>query len=340
MSGDLANDEWVGNITATDVGTYDYMFRFSADGGSTWRLCDTDGTSGDPDFDPSAVGTLEVSDELVELADACNLQFPHVVSEGAVGEAIEVYGRVTEPPLTGSGQSDPDLVAELLVGPLDEDPASNPGAFETISAGINDNTIDLGADEDEYVATFTPSSAGEFAVAYRFSVDGGTNWRYCDLDADESTFEADAMGWIAVTDGTPDVVDFCHVFQESLMDDPAGGGPTVTLELYEDPTTVGNDGANSGEFDVEAGWGRPRSNPALWSPSRWTPLAYKGLRAGFPNNYEYEGEAYAAGNAPGAGNWEIFVRARQTGATYWTYCDTDEGTAEVMLDAATSLTVQ
>lgn len=339
-SGDLANDVWTAAITTNDANTYNYLYRFSADGGTTWRLCDTDGTSGDDDFDPTAVGTLEVSDVLVSLADACNLQFPEVVSTGEVGVAIDVYGRVTEPPLTGSGQTDPDLVAELLVGPAGEDPTANFAAFETVTAGINANTIDLGPDEDEYVASWSPATAGEYSIGYRFSVDGGDNWSYCDLDADESSFAPDGLGWVAVTDGAPDVVDFCHVFQQALMDDPAGAGPTITVELFDDPTTIGNDGANSGDFTVESGWGRPRSNPALWPASRWTGLGYKGLRAGFPNNYEYEGDAYGAGNAPAAGNYQIFVRAKPSGAPHWTYCDTDEGNAEVLLDAATTLTVQ
>ena len=40
------NDEYWTTMTPTSVGTYEYAYRFSGDGGSSWTYCDTSG-SGD-----------------------------------------------------------------------------------------------------------------------------------------------------------------------------------------------------------------------------------------------------------------------------------------------------
>ena len=51
VAGDLANDEYEGDITAPSTsGSYDYAYRFSTDGGLSWRYVDLGGDSLDGPF--------------------------------------------------------------------------------------------------------------------------------------------------------------------------------------------------------------------------------------------------------------------------------------------------
>jgi len=60
-SGDSSQvyDEYVASLTADATGTFDYAYRFSADGGATWRYCDLDGS--DNGYDPAQAGALDVA---------------------------------------------------------------------------------------------------------------------------------------------------------------------------------------------------------------------------------------------------------------------------------------
>lgn len=342
VAGDLANDVWSAAVPAlATAGDYGFAFRFSADGGTTWLLCDTDGTTGPADFDAQALGTLEVLEELIELPDACRLQFPHIVEAATVGDAVEFFGRVSKAGLTGSGTAHVNLQGQLLIGPAGGDPVANPTAFTTIAAALNPAPINPAAGEDEYVAQWTPTAAGDYTFAFRFSVDSGANWLTCGLQdaaSPSGLFTTSRMGTL-VAATSPDTIDFCHVWQDALTDDAAAATqPTLTVEVFEDPVTVGNDGANAGQLEVEAAAIALELNPAL-AAATWNPLPYKGLRVGFANNYEYEGAVYTAGNHPTAGNYRVVARVRKAGSATWTYCDTDETAGAFRLDAATPLTV-
>jgi len=52
------NDEYQATITPTASGTFDYAYRFSGDGGSSWTYCDLNGSS--DGYDPSQSGVLTV----------------------------------------------------------------------------------------------------------------------------------------------------------------------------------------------------------------------------------------------------------------------------------------
>jgi len=52
---------------------------------------------------------------------------------------------------------------------------------------------------DEYVAALTVAQAGAYTTAYRFSVDGGLSWTYCDLDGSANGFQADQAGLLLVS---------------------------------------------------------------------------------------------------------------------------------------------
>jgi hypothetical protein len=52
------NDEYSADITPASAGTYDYVYRFSGDGGTTWRYCDTQDHA---TFSASAAGVMTVN---------------------------------------------------------------------------------------------------------------------------------------------------------------------------------------------------------------------------------------------------------------------------------------
>lgn len=59
VPGDLSNDEYWQSVVPVASGTYRYAFRFSRDGGVSWRLCDIDPGSADG-FSIDRTGTLTV----------------------------------------------------------------------------------------------------------------------------------------------------------------------------------------------------------------------------------------------------------------------------------------
>lgn len=340
--GDLANDEYGAALIIGDGGTYRYAARFRIDDGD-WVYCDLDGSENGIDEDQ--LGVVEVR-EIGELVDACNLQFPNIIENGQIGGTITYFGRVSEAGLTGSSSAHPAIVGELFVGPpgvaaADVDPASDFSSFTSVPARLSTNAIDLAPGEDEYVATFAAQNQGERVFGFRFSADAGTTWSYCGLQDDvtpSGVFAPVKLGAFTAT-ATPDTIDFCHVWEETLDDDvDTSTLPLITVEVFEDPLTVGNGGVNSDQLEVEAAAVPLEENPA-WSDVAWNPLAFKDLRPGEPNNYEYEGNPYTAATHPAAGSFNVVARVRRAGTTIWTYCDVDEAAARFRLSAATRLTV-
>ena len=65
-SGDLANDEYAGTLTApATVGSYDFAARVSADGGASWLSCDLGGDTcggagSDDGYSAATAGSLTV----------------------------------------------------------------------------------------------------------------------------------------------------------------------------------------------------------------------------------------------------------------------------------------
>jgi len=339
--GDLANDIYTGVIPGQSEGDYAYAYRFSADGGGSWTWCDT---SGSPPFDANELGRLETRDVVVNLPDSCRLQFPAIVTSAVVGQSVTVFGRVTEGVLTGTGSQAANLKAELLVGPATEDPAATPAAFTVVPATLRTSgVINPGPNEDEYEANFIGTSAGEYAFAYRFSVDNGQNWSYCDLDSTTGagTYSRKKIGYARVfaAAAAPDLIDYCNIWQGTLSAAVADDSPLVTIETFEsgltDMTFTGS------EIEAQLGYGPVASNPALPGAFTWNPafMPYKGPRASVPNNQEYEGRIYANTAKPLAGTYGVAVRVRRSGSNTWAYCDTNNTTMNYFVDQATSLTM-
>jgi glycosidase/fibronectin type 3 domain-containing protein len=108
-----------------------------------------------------------------------NLQWPpsmtHTIS--AVSRTDNVYGQVWIDGVTNQPGATPSLIAQLGFGPDGSDPDGN-AAWQWVDAAFN---VDAG-NNDEFVATLQPETVGTFDYAYRYSVTGGRDWVYADLD--------------------------------------------------------------------------------------------------------------------------------------------------------------
>jgi len=116
------------------------------------------------------------------VVDWCRLQWP--LDEAATaGAAVTVYGRVWDEGLTDRTtgvDAEPGLVGQAGYGPDASEPADN-AAWTWFAAAGNPAWVDTEEpNNDEYQATFAAPAAGTYDLAYRFSLDGGTTWLYCD----------------------------------------------------------------------------------------------------------------------------------------------------------------
>ncbi|MBI3179488.1 MAG: hypothetical protein HYZ27_07480, partial [Deltaproteobacteria bacterium] len=158
---------------------------------------DRGGTSGTLANGWTYTGVLNETD-LAGEADFCNLQFPPATTVQTGQNTELIYGRVYEAGLTEPGGADPTVIAELGYGPTATDPTVTAG-WSFVAATFN---TQIGND-DEYQASITAPAAGTYAYTYRFSLDDGINFTYCDLDGAGSnsglTFDPAQLGVMTVT---------------------------------------------------------------------------------------------------------------------------------------------
>ena len=164
------------------------------DGGACVADGDEDGVADVGDNCPT-VSNLGQADrngdnvgDACEVVDYCRLQF---VSENAidVGQSVDVYGRLYEQGLTDQSplvDVDALVVAEAGYGPPGEAPDGNGWVWSPAAPTPGWNGNNAGeADNDEYFVTLDniPLGTGTHIVAFRFSVDGGNTYTYCDSGA-------------------------------------------------------------------------------------------------------------------------------------------------------------
>jgi hypothetical protein len=92
--------------------------------------------------------------------------------------------------------------AQLGFGPATANPEYQPG-WSWTPASFNVQS----GNNDEYMASFTAPGAGDYRYAYRFSLDGGNSWTYCDKNQGDFgagsnlnlTFDLENLGVLTVT---------------------------------------------------------------------------------------------------------------------------------------------
>jgi hypothetical protein len=85
----LNDDEYMARVREYDVGVYDYAYRYSLDGGLSWKLCDIDGS--DNGYDPAQAGELTVIPAIPEL------YFSEYIEGSGSNKAVEIYNPTGSP---------------------------------------------------------------------------------------------------------------------------------------------------------------------------------------------------------------------------------------------------
>jgi hypothetical protein len=108
-------------------------------------------------------------------ADFCAVQFPTSVSVTPGLTGPMVFGRIFEAGLTEAVGPPVGVTAQLGFGPITVNPEYQPG-WTWVSASYSAQV----GNEDEFGASLPPVSSGSYRYVYRFSLDGGHSWTYCD----------------------------------------------------------------------------------------------------------------------------------------------------------------
>lgn len=303
------NDEYSATLKVTAAGTYGYAFRFSRDGGTTWSTCDGDGSANG--FDKTKVGQLTVA-PLATPIGWCNLQSPTDTATRPNVATETIFGRVyVEGCTAGASQCD-KVIGQLGYGRGGVDPQESPSSYLWRDATYNTGHID--DNNDEYQATFTPTETGIFSYAYRFSVDGGDTWTYCDADGSTDGVQADQLGEVTVTGLT---VAWCNIqypatlsVAKDMSTGPMYGQVLVTGCTEGDKACT----ALKGQLGFGARAADPQATPSSYT---WVEATYNEGHTGDDND-----EWQAAFTPTMSGSFGYAFRFSGDDGFSWTYCDT------------------
>ncbi|MBN1209916.1 MAG: hypothetical protein JXB05_34010 [Myxococcaceae bacterium] len=134
-------------------------------------------------------------------ADLCSLLSPSSFSVTSNQLAPQLVGRLLEAGVTEAPGAAAGVLAEVGYGNLGSNPTTSP-TWRFFPASYQSQQ----GNEDEFAGTFVaPSVAAttDYALAFRFSFDGGLRWTYCDLNGAGSQagadFEPTQLGTMTVT---------------------------------------------------------------------------------------------------------------------------------------------
>ncbi|MFZ5470569.1 MAG: IPT/TIG domain-containing protein [Myxococcota bacterium] len=304
-----AGDEYVASLPAQAAGTYDvaYRFRYQA---RPYVYCDLDGSTNG--YDVQQAGKLVVAAPAVQ---ACKLQFVDKTSV-ASGDKVVAYGRVRVNGVTeGVGQG-LGVRGQVGVGTQGDDASASGAAWGWKEATFN---VDVATGEDEYQAEFQPAYTGTRAVSFRFSVDNGSTWTYCDLDGSDvggySAGQQHALSVIAHAD-----VDYCALQFPGTLTQSASGSTTVYGQIFVQGVTpaVGADPSISAEL----GYGPKVEDPGVSGRWTWLSATYNaGCTNCGANNDEYQ----ASFTGVAAGTYHYAYRFSRNGGLSWCFADLDAG---------------
>ena len=108
-------------------------------------------------------------------ADFCDTQFPLSMNAQTGTQTPVVYGQIYEAGVTEPPGANSSVRAQLGYGPVSANPEYQPG-WTWVNATYNVQS----GNNDEYQAQFTAPIVGMFRYVYRFSLDQGVSWTYCD----------------------------------------------------------------------------------------------------------------------------------------------------------------
>ncbi len=122
--------------------------------------------------------TQNESDSALE-ADYCTTRSPLSINTSK-GTAQTIFGQIRKAGVTEAAGANASVLAQVGYGPM----TSNP-QYESGWTWINATYSAQYGDNDEYQATFPAPAASTYGYLYRFSLDNGASWTYCDKDEDD-----------------------------------------------------------------------------------------------------------------------------------------------------------
>jgi hypothetical protein len=315
--GDLANDEYSAPLNVGVAGEYRYVARFRlASEVDQWTYRDLDGSANDAT--PDQLGVLQVNDPPTPTLSFCQTRPANTTAVS--GDSV-TYEGVSFGAGTTNTTGDGGLDSELWWGPVGTDPSTwtdNTGAsYDRDEDGLNpgDNANDI------HSAALSVPAAGSYNVAFRFSLDGGTTWSWCDGDGSDGTTTGytvvEAAQLAAVSANLPDA---CRA-QFPVLADRARSGDTLTF--YGRVTESGVTGMGSAPNDVVAN--------LLIGPAGTDPVANRAALSAISASYfsnatglgPGEDEFSATWTVGGPGDYDLIWEISVDGGQTFALCDID-----------------
>lgn len=126
----------------------------------------------------------------------CNVQSPPSTTTTTSVATEDIYGQIYVQGVTDT-DSNPiaGISSDLGYGPDGSDVTLVNFAW---TPAAPNGGYDFGQNNDEHVATLTVGAAGTYDYAYRFSLDGGLNYYYCDVNGSDDGYSATNAGDLTV----------------------------------------------------------------------------------------------------------------------------------------------
>lgn len=286
-----------------ETGVYKLTFRFKTTDAAEWIYADSDGATGSSDFDYAKVTVVNVIPP--KTVGWCNVQSP-MYCEIASGGKCDIYGRVFKEGSTnvGTGMGE-GIVGQAGYGPPDSDPASK--SWTWLPAMFN---VDAGND-DEYKYSFDAQTLGTYYdAAFRFSADGGANWKYCDLNGSDDGYSYPQSSVFVSYD---DRVGWCNIQSPlSVTEAQAHEGADVYGRVFKDGVT--QEPGDSGKISAQLCVGKPDVKP--WGGS------YQCFDAAFNAQYDNNDEYAVKLKLENAKAGDVYLfRFKPSNGQFWTYCN-------------------
>lgn len=300
-----STDEYSAALSGVPSGVFDVAYRFRYQSGA-WSYCDLNGTA--DGYSSAHASKLTVSSVMITH---CKLQWVGSASIGS-GDKVAVYGRVTVPGVTDGAGQGAGIRGQVGVGTQGDD-ASQSASWGWQEAAYN--AAGPTTTEDEYGADVHPAYTGTRAVAFRFSVNGGVSWTYCDQDGSANGYQA-AQQW-ALSVGNHGDFDWCNLAWPYALPSDAGvltpdaGSEPVYGKVYQAGLTPDPDAG----IAAWLGYGKKVEDPGVaWT---WVPATFNGIRDVQNNEY------VTALPALPTGTWSYAWRFLRNGGTSYCYGDID-----------------
>ncbi len=264
----------------------------------------------------------------------CILQSPSSTSSRKSEFTEDIYGRAFVKDCSEGDRACGQLVAQLGFGLQGIDPSVNPSQWSWMDAAYNPGHTD--DDNDEFQAKILTQDEGAFSYTYRFSVDEGGSWTYCDLDGTDNGFQPDMLGQLTVTGDQGNLVGWCNI-QYPASTSTVPGVPTELIygQVFVENCTEGE--GSCALLSAELGWGPKGQDPfGDPDPSPFTWIAAEYNPANTSNNDEFS----ASVTPQVSGEFSYAFRFTTDGGENWAYCDLDGTDNGLQVEQMGTLTVQ